>query len=138
MRKQAIFLTVIFFVNFFTLAYSEEVTLYDNSIDTGSWFAPSAYGYSEVCDYGQAIAGTVTKLKFAYVTTMSNPGTIIIRFYSYVTAGSDPGYAILQLNVSGLDGSWNGGAYIFYKEVELSESQQFSLNNNQSFGYSFE
>ena len=78
MSKQVFFLTVVFFVNFFALASSADVSLYDNSINTGSWYRPSLGGFSEVCDYGRAVAGTVTKFRFAYVTTASNPGNIVV------------------------------------------------------------
>ena len=112
--------------------------MYDNSILTGHWYTPLTGGFTEVCDFGRAIGGTVTKIKIAYVTTLYNPGPITIRFYNYVTSSHDPDYPMRILTVSGLEGSPDGNAYIFYKEIELSESQQFTLVNDQSFGYSYE
>ncbi len=121
-----------------TASTNADTLIYDNSNETGGWYCPLWDNFNEVCDFASAQPGNVTKIRFAYVTTRSAPGTIIIRFYDYVTPGYEPGYPIRQINVSGLTGSPNGNAYIYYKEVELTPSQQFTLYNNQAFGYSFQ
>lgn len=138
MKKHAILFISLPALFTFAAQAAEDVLLYDNSILTEHWYAPLTGGFTEVCDFGRAIGGTVTKIKIAYVTTLYNPGPITIRFYNYVTSSHDPDYPMRILTVSGLEGSPDGNAYIFYKEIELSESQQFTLVNDQSFGYSYE
>lgn len=110
-----------------------DTLLYDNSSLTGGWYPPYA-GY-EVCDFGYMGYANVTKIRFAYVTQLSSPGTITLRFYNDVGRFSYPYYPVKTLTFTGLPGSF-GGAQLFYKEVELSESQQFMIGGN--FGYSFQ
>jgi len=102
MKKHAILFISLPVLFAFAARAAEDVLLYDNSILTGHWYTPLTGGFTEVCDFGRAIGGTVTKIKIAYVTTLYNPGPITIRFYNYVTSSHDPDYPMRILTVSGL------------------------------------
>lgn len=138
-RSVTIFLYALLIGLLSPVLFAADTLLYNNSNLTGYWYSPMSQYYSEVCDFGRAqTGGTVTKIKFAYVTTRLNPGTITLRFYYEVTSSHDPWSPFRMLSVSNLQGSPNGGAYVFYKELELSPSQQFTLNAGQAIGYSFQ
>ena len=113
-----------------------EVVIYDNSTVAGYWYHPGA-GY-EMLDYGTTTAGgTVTKFTFAYVTTLTNPGNVYVRFYSGTDSSTCPGTFLAGWVFSGLMGSGTGAAQVFMYDLTISVEEQFDLGAG-AFGYSYQ
>jgi hypothetical protein len=123
------FTRAIIFCSLASLAFAADTLIYNNSTYSSSYYPPGSS--TEIVDYGTSPGGTVSKFKIRYYTSLSNPGTIIIRFYDYVSS-SYLGYPIKTFYLSGLSG---GGA--FTKEYIIPEQDRFNLNSG-NFGYSYE
>jgi len=71
--------------------------IYDNNITSSSWYHTSpAY---ELLDFGTSVGGSVNSFTIGYVTTLSDPGTVTIRFRAGTTS-SRRGTCIKGFNIS--------------------------------------
>ncbi|MHC4676644.1 MAG: MSCRAMM family protein [Planctomycetota bacterium] len=129
-RSILAFLALLFFLS--TKPATAETLIYNNSTDSGFYY-PAGPGI-EVVDYGTSSGGNVAKFTIGYYTTLSNPGTITIRFYYGVDGFTDPDDAthLKTFNISGLPGF---GAY--YNDYSIPAQDQFNLPSGD-FGYSYE
>jgi len=70
--------------------------IYDNNITSSSWYHTSpAY---ELLDFGTSVGGSVNGFTIGYVTTLSDPGTVTIRFRAGTTS-SRRGTCIKGFNI---------------------------------------
>jgi hypothetical protein len=108
--------------------------IYDNTTAQPNYYGPgSAY---ELLDFGTSLGGPVGQFTFAYVTTLTNPGNITIRFYSG-TSVSKRGTRLASYTFSGLSGSPDGSPYLFTATYVIPTGQGFTLPNG-AFGYSYQ
>ena len=115
-----------------TQAATAETLIYNNTIDSGYYFAPAPNGFTEVLDFGTSPGGNVVRFIFGCYTTYSGTQTVTIRFYRYTDASTCPGTLIKTFykSISGY------GDHIV--DVTLLSGDQFSLPGNNDFGYSYE
>jgi len=109
--------------------------LFDNTTASGSWYRPGTG--IEVIDFGTAAGGTVCKFKFAYATTLSDPGTISVTFYSGTTTSVCPGTFLAGWTFSGLSGSPDGQPRAYTYDFTIPSGQEFNLPAGP-FGYGYE
>jgi hypothetical protein len=119
-----------------TSAASADTLIYNNSTLTGGYLPMNSDYNEEFLDYGSSSGGLVSKFEIGYATSLSNPGTLYIRFWSG-TSRSSLGSPIKTITITDLDGSPNGGTYTFYREYILPEEERFELPAG-NFGYSYE
>jgi len=113
-------------------SFAEHTLIYDNSDLEGSYFVPEDGDFTEVLDYGTSSSGTITRFTFGYYTTLSNPGTITIRFYRGTDWNTKPGTKLKTFNFSGLSGSG-----LHTETYDIPPEDQFYLTSGD-LGYSYE
>lgn len=114
------------------VSFAEYALIYDNSDTDSYYFVPNVWYFTEVLDYGTSGGGTITRFTFGYATTLSNPGTITIRFYRGTNWNTRPGTKLKTFNFSGLSGSG-----LYTKTYDIPPEDQFYLTSGK-LGYSYE
>mgnify|MGYP000011759683 CR=1 FL=1 len=113
-----------------------DTLIYNNSTSSGYFWPTNSEYNEEFLDYGSSSGGLVSKFEIGYATSLSNPGTLYVRFWEG-TSRWQRGNPIKTIAISDLDGSPNGYSYAFYKEYILPEEERFELPSG-NFGYSYE
>ncbi len=133
-RRFFLSLTIGFLV-FSAQVSAVETVIYDNTIEQSIWYPPGSG--IPVIDYGTVSAARVTRIEFAYITQLVDPGTITIKFYRDTDFDTCPGNLLKTLQFSNLDGSPDFNPYAFYKDYTLTEQERFNLPYGE-LGYLFE
>ena len=120
-----------------TTATYADTLIYDNSGWEGGLYLPMNSDLNhEFMDYGSSSGGLVSKFEIGYATSLSNPGTLYVRFWSGTTRWN-MGTVIKTITLTDLEGSPNGNPYAFYKECIIPKEDRFELPSG-NFGYSYE
>ena len=98
--------------------------LYDNTTSAANMYNPG--GGIELLDFGTSTGGQVTSFRFGYATSLAAPGTVAVRFYSGTTS-STRGTYITGFSFSSLDGSPDGGTYLFTATYNIPAGSEFTL-----------
>ncbi len=109
--------------------------IYDNATMSGHWYRPGAH--HSLTDWGRSPGGTIGKVEIRYVTSLADPGGIIIRLYQGTDSTCATGTLLLEHRISGAKGSPDGGDYAFVHVLVLPRGRRFELPPGP-FGYSLE
>jgi hypothetical protein len=109
--------------------------IYDNGTMSGHWYRPGAH--HPLTDWGRGSGGTIGKLEIRYVTSLADPGGIVIRFYQGTDSTCATGKLLWEHRVRGANGSPDGGDYAFVQAIVLPPDKRFELPPGP-FGYSVE
>ena len=111
--------------------------IYDNSKISGHWYHPG--DNCEILDWGISSGGTVNRFIFRYITKLPNPGQITVRFYDGSNSTICSGNSLAEYTLNGLNGSPDGGDYVFTCDFIIPQGEEFDLpkgafefNNNQT------